>query len=52
MTKRIRKGLLSAVVLLTVLITFSVPKPVAASTGVSGGNVSGTWDLAGSPYRI
>ena len=26
--------------------------PLVAATNISGGNVSGTWDIAGSPYLI
>ncbi|UCC52731.1 MAG: hypothetical protein JSV68_01950, partial [Anaerolineaceae bacterium] len=33
-------------------ILFSVAKPVLAATSIPGGEVSGTWTLAGSPYLI
>ena len=52
MTTRMRKWLLPGIVLIGVLVTLSSPAPVAASTGVSGGDVSGTWTVSGSPYLI
>jgi hypothetical protein len=52
MTKGIRKGLPSGIVLMITVVTFSVATSVAASTGVPGGDVSGTWTVSGSPYLI
>ena len=39
-------------VLLSLVTLLSLAVPVAAATTISGGDVSGTWTAAGSPYRI
>jgi hypothetical protein len=52
MKSKTRKGLSFGVILMTIVVTLSIATPVAASTGVPDGDVSGTWALAGSPYLI
>jgi hypothetical protein len=46
------RSLLLGVLLALIVTLFALPTTVAASTTVIGGDVSGMWTAAGSPYLI
>ena len=52
MNKKMRQIALWGLTLVLVALLFSIATPAAAATTVAGGEVSGTWTAAGSPYLV
>ena len=52
MSKISKSAYLFGLAIILMAMLFSVANPVLAASSVPGGEVSGTWTLAGSPYLI